>query len=247
MSGLVHVNGLSVTRHDHPMFPEDLLEVWSERAAPVRSLPFAVLYEDAHLVVIDKPNGLLTVGNKREKSRTVEAMLNKAWMAERTRCFIVQRLDLYTSGVLLVAKTAAAQATLQKNWGSSRKVYHALVEGIPEPKEACLSHYLTEDERLLMRASLTESSGAVKAILNYWVIAERGVHALVRVELKTGKKNQIRVQMAFVGHPIAGDAKYGARTNPIGRLCLHASSLEFAHPKTGKPMKFEVPMPKGFS
>ncbi|MDA8745447.1 RluA family pseudouridine synthase [Rubripirellula amarantea] len=244
-SGLVHVNGVSTTQHDTQVGPDDAIEIRNERAPAVRDLPFEVLFEDASIFVLNKPNGLLTVGHKREKNRTVESIVNQALSEHRQRCFIVQRLDLYTSGVLLLAKTEAAQKKIKDNWGASEKFYHALVEGIPDPPHATLTHFLSEDERLLVHASDSQNSGGVKATLSYETVKQHDAHTLLRVQLKTGKKNQIRAQMSAIGHPIAGDAKYGATTNPIERLCLHASSLTLKHPKTNQRMSFTAPLPAG--
>ncbi len=245
-SGLVHVNGVSVTRHDSQIGPQDRLEVRAERVAPARELPFAVLYEDAHLMAIDKPNGLLTVGNKHEKARTVYSLANRGLQATRERAFIVHRLDLYTSGALLLAKTEEAQAKIMGNWKAAKKVYHAVVEGVPTPAQRNLTHYLREDEQLVVHAMDTPSRGAHKATLSYRVLAAKGERALLKIDLETGKKNQIRAQLAAIGHPICGDAKYGATTNPLGRLGLHASSISIPHPKTGARLTVQAPLPQGF-
>lgn len=245
-SGLVHVNGVSVTRHDFEVGPSDRIQTRVERAIGERSLPFKVLYEDKHLIAIDKPSGLLTVGNKFEKAKTVFALVNHALRPTRERACIVHRLDLYTSGVLVLAKNDDDQGKVMRNWGKAQKTYHALVEGVPAKVSDQLTHYLREDERLIVHASLSETPRSVKAILSYKVIERSDGFALLEIRLETGKKNQIRAQLCAIGHPIAGDAKYGATANPLGRLCLHASSLKLPHPKTGVTLKFEAPLPKGF-
>jgi 23S rRNA pseudouridine1911/1915/1917 synthase len=245
-SGLVHVNGVSATRHDTPIQPEDTVEIRSEISVATRSMPFEVLHEDATILVINKPNGLLTVGNKYERDRTVEAMANQVLAAQRQRCFIVQRLDLYTSGVLLLAKSELAQKSIQKNWGKSEKLYHAIVEGVPKPVSATLKHFLTEDERLVVHADDAPRRGSIEATLSYQSLNQVIGYTLVQIQLKTGKKNQIRAQMSAIGNPIAGDAKYGAKTNPVNRLCLHASSLSVIHPKTDEIMRFIAPLPGEF-
>ena len=244
-SGLVHVNGRSITRHDEPVGPKDLIEIREQRAPPKRSLPFDTLFEDPWILAINKPNGLLTVGSKHEKTRTVYAVVNRALAATRERAYIVHRLDLYTSGVLLLTKSEEMQSKIMNGWASAKKVYHALVEGIPQPRQRTLTHYLREDEQLLVRASDAPERHAVKAVLTYQVMSEKNGYALLKIVLETGKKNQIRAQLAAIGHPIAGDAKYGARSNPLGRLCLHASSLSIQHPKTGSRINFQAPMPTG--
>lgn len=246
-SGLVHVNGVSVTRHDTKVCGNDTIEIRAERATSGRSFPFDVLFEDAAILVINKPNGLLTVGNKRERTRTVESIVNRALAEQRQRCYIVQRLDLYTSGVLLLAKTELAQRRIKDNWGDSEKIYHAIVEGVPDPPQASLTHFLKEDDRLIVHAHKTPGRNAIKANLFYETLTARDAYGLIRIKLKTGKKNQIRAQMSAIGHPVAGDAKYGAISNPIGRLCLHASSLCLRHPKTNESLSFDAPLPPGMS
>ncbi len=145
-SGLVHVDGVSVTQHDTKVDAEPIIEIHSHRTAAKRSFPLEILFEDAAILVINKPNGLLTVSHKHEKSHSVEVIVNRAFSASRERCCIVQRLDLYTSGVLVLAKTEFAQKRIQESWGESEKIYHAIVEGLPNPVSAKLVHYLTEDE-----------------------------------------------------------------------------------------------------
>lgn len=244
-SGLVHVNGTSVTQHDTQIGGDDIVEIRSERAISKRSFPFDVLFEDAMILVINKPNGLLTVGNKQERNHTAESIINRELAEQRQRCFVVHRLDLYTSGVLLFAKTEVAQKQIKNGWGESDKIYHALVEGVPEPPRAILTHYLQEDDRLLVHAHESPGRNTIQATLSYETLNYRDAHTLVRVKLKTGKKNQIRAQMSAIGHPVAGDAKYGANSNPIGRLCLHASTLSIAHPKTKQWLTFQAPLPAG--
>ncbi|MDQ8183244.1 RluA family pseudouridine synthase [Pelagicoccus sp. SDUM812005] len=244
-SGFVHVNGQSVTRHDVLVGSRDLIEIRTERVAPRRALPFEVLYEDGALLVVVKPNGLLTVPSKHEKSRNVLSLVNAALRQTREHAFIVHRLDLYTSGVLVLVKSEEYQAKVMKHWAAAKKVYHALVEGRLQRKVATLTHFLREDERLVMHASESQSKNSVMATLSYRVVAERGEHSLLSVQLKTGKKNQIRSQLAAIGHPVAGDLKYGARSNPMGRLALHASKLWIPHPKTGALLEFEAPLPRG--
>jgi 23S rRNA pseudouridine1911/1915/1917 synthase len=244
-SGLVHVDGVSVTQHDTAVHAVSIVEIHSQRTSAKRSFPFEVLFEDTAILVINKPNGLLTVSHKHEKTHSVESIVNRAFAASRERCYIVQRLDLYTSGVLVLAKTEFAQKRIQERWGESEKIYHAIVEGLPNPANARLVHFLKENERLRVQASELPSRDAIKATLFYEVLKHRDDHTLVRIKLKTGKKNQIRAQMTAIGHPIAGDAKYGATTNPIARLCLHASSLSFDHPTTNRRLLFETPLPDG--
>ncbi len=245
-AGLVHVNGASVTRHDHALGPGDLIEIRDERLPPGRSLPFLVLFEDAHLLAIDKPCGLLTIATASEKSKTAYHVVNAALSTTRERAFVVHRLDRFTSGVLLFAKSEQAKSRVMGNWKAAEKTYHALVEGTPRDRERTLVHHLREDERLVVHAMDSPTRDSQRACLTYRVISTRGAHALLEIDLDTGRKNQIRAQLAAIGHPIAGDAKYGAQTDPLRRLCLHASRLSIPHPFTGERLVFRSPRPTGF-
>lgn len=242
-SGLVHVNDVSVTRHDHAVGPGDAIEVRSERTPPGRVLPFEVLFEDGYLLAIHKPCGLLTIATEREKSKTVYSIVNAALETTRERAFVVHRLDRFTSGVLLLAKSEDAKQRVMGNWKAAEKVYHALVEGLPVPAERTLVHHLREDERLIVHAMDAPTRDSERAVLTYRIVKPGKTFSLLEIDLETGKKNQIRAQLSRVGHPIAGDAKYGAHTDPIRRLCLHASSLSVPHPMTGERVKFTAPMP----
>lgn len=242
--GMVSVNGAVATRHDTPLRPGDSVAIAGAREAKkVRTLPFAVLFEDAHLIAIDKPAGLLSIATEKEWEQTAYAILMEALAPARERVFIVHRLDRESSGVLLLAKTEAAKQAAMSHWKAAEKVYHALVEGTPEPRAAALVHHLTEDNRLKMHAAEAPSRGSLEARLSYRVERVVQQYAMVRVELDTGRKNQIRVQLAAIGHPIAGDEKYGATSNPLKRLGLHASRLALPHPITGEALVIEAPMP----
>jgi 23S rRNA pseudouridine1911/1915/1917 synthase len=242
-SGLVHVNDESVTRHDHPVVPGDRIEIRDERAPGARNLPFPVLYEDASIIAIHKPCGLLSIGTDAERHKTAYAMVNAALALTRERAFIVHRLDRFTSGVLLLAKTEEIKHRVMGNWEAAEKVYHALVEGTPDPPKRTLIHHLREDERLVVHAMDRPTERSQWAKLTYTVVRAGRTHSLLRIDLETGRKNQIRAQLTAIGHPIAGDAKYGAQTDPLHRLGLHASSLSIPHPVTGERLRFEASMP----
>ncbi|MBN9120824.1 MAG: RluA family pseudouridine synthase [Planctomycetes bacterium] len=245
-SGRVHVNGASVTRHDHPLRPGDALTL-APHAPPqereqVSLLP--VVYEDPHLIVIDKPAGLLTVATETEKADTCFVRLSAHLAARKAgRPFVVHRLDRDTSGLLLFARSAAVRDRLQASWEGVTKTYLAVVEGAPSPAEGVIENYLTEGRALRVRASRHPGKDAKRAASRYKARASRDGYSLVEVELETGRKHQIRVHMAGLGCPIAGDTVYGAATNPAKRLCLHAWRLCFDHPVTGERVEVESPPP----
>jgi 23S rRNA pseudouridine1911/1915/1917 synthase len=244
-SGRVTVNGASVTRHDHPLRPGDAVGIARDAPAPAASeAGITIVYEDEHLIVIDKPSGLLTVATESEKTDTAFVRLSAHLAAQSAgRPFVVHRLDRDTSGLLLFARNAEVRDELQANWEDVTKTYLTVVEGAPHPAEGVIENYLTEGRDLRVRASKHPGTDAKRAVSHYKVRATRGGHSLVEVELRTGRKHQIRVHMAGLGCPVAGDKMYGATTNPARRLCLHAWRLVFTHPVTAAVVELESPLP----
>ena len=160
----------------------------------------------------------------------------------------MHRLDRETSGVLLFAKTKSIQQALQENWHQvvTQRLYSALVEGCPSPKEDTIVSWLTEHEKSLRVHSSPTDNGGQKAVTHYKVTKSNETYSLLDVQLETGRKNQIRVHMADIGHPVVGDKKYGKGLSSIKRIGLHARILEFIHPVTRKKVRFESPIPKAF-
>jgi RluA family pseudouridine synthase len=226
--------------------PGDLVEILTVRAATAeklkKRLAFKLIYEDAHVIVVDKPAGLLTMGTETEKEDTVYFQLTDYVRTEsgndRARIFIVHRLDRDTSGLLVFAKTEEAKHFLQENWERAVKKYYAVTEKVPSPKRGKIESFLVENDFRQVYSVRTRSRDAKHAVTHYSVLKEKGRYALVDVALETGRKNQIRVHMADIGCPVAGDAKYGAVTDPFGRLGLHAYYLSFPHPNTGAMKTF---------
>ncbi len=208
-----------------------------------------ILYEDDAVLVIDKPAGLLTIGTERERTKTAYFQLNE-FLRERNpdkkeRIFIVHRLDRETSGLIVFAKNEAVKRRLQENWNDVEKQYLAVVEGVPKDNEGTISGYLNETSTLMVY----EDKGSKKskyAVTKYKVIKSSRDNALLEIALETGRKHQIRVHLSGIGHPVAGDQKYGAITDPLKRLALHASRLSFIHPLTKKRMDFESRPPHAF-
>jgi len=198
--------------------------------------------------VIDKPPGTLTVATESEKTDTAFVRLSEYLTARNAgRPFVVHRLDRDTSGLLLFARTADVRDELQANWESVTKTYLAVVEGVPHPAAGVIDNYLTEGRDLRVRASRQAAKDAKRAVSRYRVRESRGGFSLVEVEIETGRKHQIRVHMAELGCPVAGDKMYGATTDPAGRLCLHAWKLAFDHPTTGERVEAESPLPAALS
>jgi len=204
-----------------------------------------ILYQDPHLIVIEKPRELLSVASDHETSDTAHGLLKKYCYPRRVS--VVHRLDCGTSGVMLFALNSLALKGLKETFKNHdiERVYIAIVEGEVKEQEGIWRHLLYEDANYVMKTTTNSCLGSW-AITHYRVLQRCSQYSRLLCRLETGKKNQIRVQSAKEGYPIAGDKKYGARTNPIGRLCLHAKLLEFRHPVTNKMMKFEVPEPEEF-
>lgn len=195
--------------------------------------PLKIIYEDNALLAVNKPAGLLSVASDTEKEKTAVRLMREAGIEP---IFVVHRLDRDTSGVLLFAKSPEIRDKIQENWNTSalRREYLAICEGTFEKKSGRCDTLLREtDTHLVYSASYGDGK---RAITNYMVLGENEKYSLLRVSIETGRKNQIRVHMKELSHPIIGDKKYGAKTNPLGRLGLHASILELIHPVTGLPL-----------
>ncbi len=243
----VSVTGHSSVRHDTLVAPGDVVTISAARTPPPSRVGGTfpeIVHEDDAIVVIDKPAGLLTIATEAEKVRTAYRALNEH-LKERARTsrqqiFVVHRLDRETSGLLVFARTEAVKLVLQSGWKSVRKTYQAVVEGVPAAPADTLRTRLVETGTLLVHPS--EGRGSL-AVTRYRVLRAGVARSLLELEIETGRKNQIRVQLAEIGHPIVGDRKYGARSDPAGRLALHACELDFAHPVSGKPMRFRSELP----
>jgi RluA family pseudouridine synthase len=233
---------------------EPAVETQSQAGRERRGRPgpggMTILHEDAQVIVVDKPAGLLSMGSETEKSRTAHRYLADYIRASDPagRIFIVHRLDRDTSGVMLFAKSREIQERLQSDWATTvhERRYVALVEGRLEGESGTLRSWLKENKAHVVYVSPQPGEGQ-EAVTHWKRLGGNRDCTLVELRLETGRKNQIRVQMQEIGHPVAGDPKYGAKTNPARRLCLHAASIGFVHPATGAVVRFEVPFPVSFS
>lgn len=207
-----------------------------------------IVYEDPYLLVIDKRSGLLSMSNN-SRQETVQTVLNRYLEkgGGRNTSHLVHRLDRDTSGLMIYAKDVKTQQSLIEGWQYlvTDRRYIALVSGVLEEKEGVVQSWLTEDKRFVTHSSPVDNGGKF-AQTNYRVLRESETYSLVECELRTGRKNQIRVHMATLGHPVVGDQKYGSSDDSIRRLGLHAYMLCFRHPVTGKVLRFETPVPACF-
>ena len=209
-----------------------------------------ILHEDREILVVVKPAGLLTVGTERDKTRTAHYLLNdyvrKGDPKSRNRVYVVHRLDQDTSGILVFAKSEAAKIFLQEHWESTDKYYLAIIHGRLPEQEGTISTWLTENAAQRVYSTPDTAKGKFSST-EYKVLQEsRKGFSLVEVHLLTGRKHQIRVHFAELGHPVVGDKKYGNGAPVANRLALHARTLSFTHPLNGRRLTFDTGMPEDF-
>lgn len=246
----IAIKGKAVTQFDTPLLPGDEVEVNFGRSFYKFNNPqVRVMYEDQWIVVIEKASGLLSVANDSEKDNNAFCIVRDYVRHDNpdAELFTCHRLDQYTSGILMFVKDRDLQTELRENWDFyvKERKYVCVTERVPEKQEDEIQSLLTENDRLQVHSTNDESEGKL-AITHYRVLQSRGRYALVDIEIFTGKKNQIRVHMAELGCPIAGDIKYGAETNPARRLMLHNYRFSIIHPVTGAPLRFQLPFPQVF-
>lgn len=213
-----------------------------------RGLP--ILHEDKDILVVAKPAGLLTIGTDREKTRTAHYLLNdyvrKGDPKSRNRVYVVHRLDKDTSGILIFAKSETAKRYLQEHWEDTDKYYLAIVHGRLTPREDTITSFLAENAAQKVYSTPDPARGKLSRTA-YKVLQEGRGLSLVEIHLLTGRKHQIRVHFAEKGHPVAGEKKYGNIAPVCKRLALHARSISFIHPVSGKQMHFALEMPEEFA
>ena len=209
-----------------------------------------IVFEDDTLIVVDKPEGLLTMATDTERSRTAYAMVRRYLNSKRPpeHLFIVHRLDREASGLLVFAKSPEAKEHLQDQFKAhtAGRRYVAVVEGRPESDDFTIRSYLTENAAYRVYSTKNARIGKL-AVTHVHVLKRTARNTVLEVKLETGRKHQIRVHLAENGHPIVGDKNYGSRTNPLRRIALHGAHLDFRHPMTGKLMHFDSPPPKSFT
>lgn len=247
----VMINNQVVTLFSTPLKVNDIVEIKSSRGITELNHPkLRIIFEDHFLIVVEKSEGLLTVSTGKTEETTAFSILKThvKVSAPTNRIYVVHRLDRETSGVLIFAKSRDVQLYLQEHWHTivTRRVYVALVEGKVEKEKDTIVSWLSEHEKSLKIRSSAFDNGGQQAITHYRRIKFNDQLSLLELELETGRKNQIRVHMQSIGHPITGDKKYGSDINPLGRVGLHARMISFKHPETGEVLHFETPVPRSF-
>ncbi len=245
----VTVNGRPVTQFNHALKPGDVVDIRSESATHSKVLPsgIRILHEDALVIVIEKPENLLTMGTESEQEKTaffqLTEYLNRGKQNGRERAWIVHRLDRDTSGLMVFAKSSEVAATLQTGWDKVEKRYEAVAEGSLASNSGVFESELNESNPA--KVFITPATDLTRHAVTHYRVLKRGKgRTLVELTLETGRRHQIRVQLAEAGCPIVGDKKYGAKSNPAKRLALHACLLRFPHPGTKKELCFHSPLPK---
>ncbi len=245
----VQVNNLTTTQYNFPLRKGDIVTIGSGRVAPApKSQQLRIVYEDSDIIVIDKRNGLLSIGTDKEQKRTAYYILSD-YVKEQNpenKIFVVHRLDRETSGLMMFAKSEEIQERMQRGWHKLvlDRRYVAVIEGALPHKEGVIDAPLTQDRNHKMWVT---RPGEGEDATTYYTTLRRGEsYSLIDLRLVTGKKNQIRAHLEWKGTPIAGDKKYHAKTNPAGRVCLHAYKLSIIHPTTRQELHFDTRIPKLF-
>lgn len=238
----VFVNGNMTTKYNYELNIGDVVEIREKVAKNID-----IIYEDKDIIVINKPSGLLTVATEKEKNKTAYHLVMEYLKKKNknNRIFIIHRLDKDTSGIIMFAKNERAKHLYQDNWNDivKKRCYYAVIDGKMQNKEGTIKSYLKENGNMVY--SVKDRSGKL-AITEYKVLKERKNISLLDINLKTGRKNQIRVHMKENKTPILGDLKYGEKSKLINRLALHAYKLELINPVTKKLLTFEINMPNEF-
>ena len=244
---MVKVNNTIITNSSYLLNINDVVEIcFEKRVIPHYDLD--ILYEDEYLIAINKPCGLLSISNEKEKTVTAYRMVSDYVKQNNKKnfIFVVHRLDQDTSGILMFCKNERIRDKMQENWNTivKKRGYIALVDGKMFGSNTIRS-FLAEDRNQFVHSS--KNGIGKEAITHYSVIKNNNNYSMLQVFIDTGRRNQIRVHLSELGHPIVGDKKYGCKTNLIKRLCLHANRLEFIHPVSKKMISIKCDIPEEFN
>lgn len=245
----IKVNGKCITQFDHQLHPGDKVAISkSKQNNAFKSRYVKIVYEDKYLVVIEKNTGILSMA-AGHSSLNVKSVLDDYFQKTRqaARAHVVHRLDRDTSGLMVYAKDMQTEQILERNWHDIvyDRRYIAVVSGEMEEDNGTIANWLKDNKAYITFSSPVDNGGKY-AVTHFNTMRRTTEHSLVEFCLETGRKNQIRVHSADMGHPVCGDVKYGNGDDPLHRLCLHAYVLCFTHPVTGERMEFETPIPTIF-
>ena len=246
----IKVNGKTVTQFDYPVAAGTKIEVSKTKRNndKLKSRYVKIVYEDRWIVVVEKNIGILSMA-AGHSSLNLKTLLDDYFHKSRQKCraHVVHRLDRDTSGLMIYAKDIDTEQILEHNWHQIvyDRRYVAVVSGEMENDNGTIANWLKDNKAYITYSSPVDNGGKY-AVTHYHVLNRTTEHSLVEYRLETGRKNQIRVHSADMGHPVCGDVKYGNGDDPIHRLCLHAYMLCFTHPVTGERMEFATPIPTSF-
>lgn len=245
----IAVNGRMVTQFDYQLKAGDKIIISRHKKQnQFKSRYVKIVYEDRWLVVVEKNIGILSMA-AGHSSLNVKSVLDDYFLKSRQKCraHVVHRLDRDTSGLMVYAKDIETEQILEHNWHQIvyDRRYVAVVSGEMEQDKGTIANWLKDNKAYITYSSPTDNGGKY-AVTHFQVLNRTTEHSLVEYKLETGRKNQIRVHSADMGHPVCGDVKYGNGDDPLHRLCLHAYMLCFTHPVTGEPMEFSTPIPTAF-
>ena len=244
--GAIYVNNNRTTHYNYKLIPGMNIVIATD-SKNTKTLPFETVYEDDHIIVVNKPSGLLTIATEKEKDKTLYHIVREYLVSKNrnARIFVVHRLDRDTSGIVIFAKDEKTKNKLQENWNEYvvLREYVAVVHGTLKNKEDRIVQKLKETKTNLVYVS--KDDDAKEAITNYEVIKENEDYSMLKITIETGRKNQIRVAMASSKHPIVGDKKYGEKDG-ASRLLLHANRLKLYYPEIKKEILFETQTPNEF-
>ncbi|MBQ9018730.1 MAG: RluA family pseudouridine synthase [Bacilli bacterium] len=242
--GSIYVNNSKVTQFDYKLLPGMNIVIDTDNKNK-KTLPFDILFEDEHIIVVNKPSGLLTIATNKEKEKTLYHIVREYLISKDkySKVFIVHRLDKDTSGIVLLAKDEKTKNKLQENWNEfvSLREYVAVVHGVLKNKQDTIIQHLKETNTNLVYVS----KDGKESITHYKVIKENNNYSMLNINIETGRKNQIRVAFSTLKHPIVGDKKYGEKDNE-NRLYLHANRLKIYYPEIKKEILFETAVPNEF-
>lgn len=246
------VNDVPISQFDFKLYPKDEVKVTpftNKRVVVLKGEKLSIIHEDDELVVINKQSGLISVASEKESEKTAYRLVNEHVQHNNpnARVFVVHRLDEDTSGVLMFAKSLELRNAMQDDWNKmvKKRGYYAIVEGKLEQEQGSIKSFLHKTKTNMMYSGHKSKDGKY-AETEYKVIKSNDKYTLVDVNIKTGRKNQIRVHMNDLGHPVVGDKKYGVKNPDASRLMLHAYEIQFIHPLTKKIVKFKANTPKIF-
>ena len=246
----IKVEGKVVTQYDYPLMPGMKVSVSnSKKNDTFHSKYVSIVYEDKYIIVIEKKPGILSMA-AGHSTLNVKTVLDNYFQKTRQGCraHVVHRLDRDTSGLMIYAKDMETEQILEHEWHDIvfDRRYVALCSGEFEQQTGTIANWLKDNKAYITYSSPVDNGGKY-AVTHYCVLNSSVFHSLVEFILETGRKNQIRVHAADIGHPVCGDVKYGNGDSPLHRLCLHAYVLCFYHPVTHRPMEFSTPIPSQFS